>query len=116
MYTCLAIAIVLAIIVFGAHNFELRNEVLLYAIGVAVAILPEGLPAVVIVTMAVGVSRMAKQKAIVRKLVALEVFIFSSNSLFLGARTSYKHLLRQDGYSYRGKDGRKVCLDRRKDV
>lgn len=114
MYLCLAIAITLAIIVFAAHDFEFRKEVMLYAIGVAVAILPEGLPAVVIVTMAVGVRRMAVQKAIVRKLVALEVCVLYFD--FLGTRTSYQHLLRQDRDSHGRKDGGQVCLDCRKDL
>ena len=72
MILCFFLALILALVVFGVNNFVFKNETLLYAIGVAVAILPEGLPAVVVVTMAVGVHRMAKQKAIVRKLAALE--------------------------------------------
>jgi potassium/sodium efflux P-type ATPase len=78
MFLLLLVAIVLAIIVFAVHDFQVSinhgvgKTVLLYAIGVAVAILPEGLPAVVTVTMAFGVRKMATRKAIVRRLASLE--------------------------------------------
>jgi magnesium-transporting ATPase (P-type) len=65
-------AVILAVIVFGSNRFEYEGYVVLYAIGVAIAILPEALPAVITVAMALGVRRMAKQKAVVRKLAALE--------------------------------------------
>ncbi|KAJ3378318.1 hypothetical protein HDU92_007496, partial [Lobulomyces angularis] len=72
MYLCFAFACVLSVIVFGANQFQFKNEILLYAVAVSVAIIPEGLPTVIVLTMALGVKKMAKQKAIVRKLVALE--------------------------------------------
>ncbi|KAJ2125182.1 hypothetical protein IW147_001081 [Coemansia sp. RSA 720] len=71
-WVLLGVAIVSMLIVFGANKFKIKNEVLLYAIGLAIATIPEGLIAVVTLTMSLGVHTLAKKRALVRKLVALE--------------------------------------------
>ncbi|KAF9901132.1 Na+ ATPase [Linnemannia zychae] len=65
-------AIVLVIVVFGVHKFRYSNEIAIYAISVAISMIPQGLVAIVTLTMAFGVSRMARAKAIVRRLSSLE--------------------------------------------
>ena len=55
-------------IVQGAHYFP----AFLLSISLAVAIVPEGLPAVMTITLAIGVHEMSKKKSIVRKLSAIE--------------------------------------------
>ena len=72
MFFCAASAVLLGVVVFATNKFQWSIEVFLYAISVGIAILPEGLPAVVTVALAVGMHRMSSQKAIIRKMAAIE--------------------------------------------
>ncbi|HYC79658.1 MAG TPA: HAD-IC family P-type ATPase, partial [Candidatus Binatia bacterium] len=47
-------------------------EMFLTAVSSLVAVVPEGLPSIILITLAVGVKRMAMKKAVVRKLLAIE--------------------------------------------
>ncbi|HET7856600.1 MAG TPA: cation-translocating P-type ATPase [Gaiellaceae bacterium] len=71
--------IVIALVVIGAIllTAEIRTasdfvDVLLVGVSLAVAAVPEGLPAVLSVVLALGVQRMARERAIVKKLSSVE--------------------------------------------
>jgi Ca2+-transporting ATPase len=60
------------IFVMGRLIGEPVRDMLLTSVSIAVAIVPEGLPAVVTITLAIGAQRMLKRKALIRKLPAVE--------------------------------------------
>ncbi|MFM7045242.1 MAG: HAD-IC family P-type ATPase [Ilumatobacteraceae bacterium] len=68
----LAGVIVAAVFVIGLIRGESATDLLLTAVALAVAAIPEGLPAVTVVTLALGVSNMARQSAIVKRLASVE--------------------------------------------
>lgn len=60
------------ILLLGIMRGDELRHMLLTAVSVAVAIVPEGLPAVVTITLALGAQRMLKREALIRKLPAVE--------------------------------------------
>jgi len=70
LYAILALATVTFII--GLMRGESVAEMFMAAVALAVGAIPEGLPAAMTITLAIGVARMARKRAVIRKLPAVE--------------------------------------------
>ncbi|MBS3069568.1 cation-transporting P-type ATPase [Candidatus Micrarchaeota archaeon] len=67
-----AIGLSVLFFIFGILRGEPFEQMFVVAISLAVASIPEGLPTIITITLAVGVQAMSKKKAIVRRLPAVE--------------------------------------------
>jgi calcium-translocating P-type ATPase len=74
-YAITAVIAVVSVIVFGFGRWVREMpfvDIFQAVVSIAVSIIPEGLPALITVTLAIGVQRMAQRNAIIRRLPAVE--------------------------------------------
>jgi Ca2+-transporting ATPase len=67
-----ALAVVAVIVALGLFRGQPLIEMLVFGIALAVAVVPEALPAVVTISLAIGVQRLVRRNALVRRLLAVE--------------------------------------------
>ena len=88
-------ALLLAVVVFAVNNFNVSNEVVIYAISTGIAIIPESLVAVLTITMVVATTVMRKANVVVRyvlrKRPLVELCKYQILTFYLGISQHSRH-------------------------
>ena len=108
------LCLIICIAIFGIGLLKKIEPIQMFmtSVGLAVAAIPEGLPAIVTIMLSIGVTKMAKQNSIIRKLPAVETL--GSSSVICSDKTgtlTQNKMTVVETYTYSGNVGNHLLLE-----